>query len=90
MGRIGCIHRLFVPLEHLGEKELAKTGVGFGLGHEVQEFIGVAEEGVLDAAIELVAAKMLGLIGFERGLQTVPWNAVLGVDVMETANGQYE
>ncbi|MFO1422136.1 MAG: hypothetical protein U1F70_00545 [Candidatus Competibacteraceae bacterium] len=43
---------MFVPLEHLGEKELAEAGIGFGFGHEAQEFIGVAEEGVLDAAIE--------------------------------------
>lgn len=74
MGRIGCIHRLFVPLEHLGEKELAEAGIGFGFGHEAQKFIGVAEEGVLDAAIELVAAKMLDLISFERGPQPRnPW-----------------
>ena len=63
MRRIGCIHRLFVPLEHLGEKDLAEAGIGFRFGHEVQEFTGVAEEGVLDAAIELVAAKM-GLFFF--------------------------
>ena len=74
MGRIGCIHRLLVPLEHLEEKELAEAGIGFRFGHEVQEFIGVTEEGVLDAAIEFVAAKMLDLIGFERSPQPRnPW-----------------
>jgi hypothetical protein len=65
------LHCPRIPLEHFREEKLTKAGISFGLGHEAQEFIGVVQKGVLDAAIELIAPQVINVACFEGGPQSI-------------------
>jgi len=49
-------NHLIVPVEHLGEKKLPESRIGFGLGHKAQKLVGVAEKGIPDAVLVLLTA----------------------------------
>ena len=62
-------HHPRVPLKHLRREKIAKGSVRFGLGHEVQKRVGIAEKGALDAAIQFVPQQALNVAGLKDGLE---------------------
>jgi hypothetical protein len=58
---------MLVPLEHSGEKEFAEGGISFGFRHEIKKLVGVAQERIVDAVLELLSSQELDTVAFERG-----------------------